>query len=282
MLKTIRNATKTEMDSILIAWARNEGWNPGTCDGESFYTCDNNGFWVGITDNDEIVCCMSLVRYPESDFSFVGFYIVMPEYRGQHYGYDLWQNIIGRFPERNMALDGISAQVGNYEKNGFIFSNYNYRYCGKPSRKPYDNRFLKNTTEVSFELIVDYDRLHFPAKRHDFLKSWIKNSGKSIVYYKNDMIEGFGVIRKCFDGYKIGPLFCDSYDIAYNILMSLTSDIDEDENIYLDIVENNIKATELMKDLNWTNVFNTSRMYTKSCPNIKWSGVFGLTTFEIG
>lgn len=41
---TIRSMSRSEVD-LAIAYAAAEGWNPGKYDAESFYLCDNNGFY---------------------------------------------------------------------------------------------------------------------------------------------------------------------------------------------------------------------------------------------
>jgi hypothetical protein len=280
MLVKIINANEKQMD-IFINAARDEGWNPGFHDAKSFYACDNSGFWLGFSEKEKIVSMLSFVNYQNSDFSFVGFYIVKPEYRNQNNGYALWQNVFSRYPGRNVALDGVPAQVENYKRSGFIFANTNCRYCGRNFRQPAQTDCLISATDMPFADICAYDRLHFPAARQAFLRSWLDNAVRALVFSEHGKIKGLGVIRKCFDGYKIGPLFCDNYQIAYKIFNGLISNI-RDENIFLDIMETNEDAKRLVLGLGMKPVFTTARMYTKKSPDIRWNNVFGLTTFELG
>lgn len=64
-------------------------------------------------------------------------------------------------------------------------------------------------------MLASYDRMNFPAERKEFLQKWITlPESKSIAYIKNNKIEGYGVLRVSADGYRLGPLYADSYEIA--------------------------------------------------------------------
>lgn len=280
LLSEIRNVKRNEMD-VLIDAAKSEGWNPGLNDAECFYSCDNNGFWVGLDDDERIVSTLSFVNYPDSDFSFVGFYITFPEYRNEGYGHSLWNEVFRRNPNRNAGLDGVPAQVDNYIKSGFKSNNVNHRYCGQDLRSSGDTRCIVDADAIKFEDICIYDRMHFPARRDAFLRSWICNSHRSITYMEGDNIRGLGVIRECYDGYRIGPLFSDNSSIAKDLLSGLVNGL-EGNKIYLDIMDNNYEAGTLVQNIGMRPIFSTSRMYTRGCPDVCWNNVFGITSFELG
>ena len=46
-------------------------------------------------------------------------------------------------------------------------------------------------------------------KRTEFLREWIQNSEKSIIHKEGGTIKGYGILRKSWEGYRIGPLFAD-------------------------------------------------------------------------
>jgi hypothetical protein len=53
---------------------------------------------------------------------------------------------------------------------------------------------------------------YFPAERKVFLKKWINlPESRATAFVRNDKIEGYGVLRASDKGYRIGPLFADSY-----------------------------------------------------------------------
>jgi hypothetical protein len=280
MLSGIRNAKRSEMDLFMNA-AQAEGWNPGLHDAESFYACDEKGFWLGTDEEGSTVSILSFVNYPRSDFSFVGFYVVSPGHRHQGNGFALWAEIFRRNLGRNVGLDGVQSQIGDYTKSGFVFCNNNIRYCGHDLRPSGCTDFLLETGSVPFSDICAYDRLHFPAPRERFLRSWIRDSHRSMISIEGKTIRGFGVVRRCLEGYKVGPLFCDSSEIARDMLTGLIGDI-EGENVYLDVMDDNPEAKALVEDLGMAPTFSTARMYLGERPDVRWNGVFGITSFELG
>src|SRR5579863_533069 len=108
--------------------AQREGWNPGLHDMIPFHVTDPTGFLIGHL-NDEPIACISVVRYI-TQFAFLGFYIVKPEYRGHGYGFNLWQQAMHYLQNYNVGLDGVIAQQNNYQKSGFKFSHRHIRFSG--------------------------------------------------------------------------------------------------------------------------------------------------------
>jgi len=93
---------------------------------------------------------------------------------------------------------------------------------------------------------------------------------------------GYGVIRKCRVGYKIGPLFSNNENIAEMLFQTLNNYLDEGTAIFLDIPEPNFAAIALATRYNMKIVFETARMYTKEQPLLQLKNIFGVTTFEVG
>jgi Holliday junction resolvase len=98
----------------------------------------------------------------------------------------------------------------------------------------------------------------------------------------NGKLSGYGMVRVCRSGYKIGPLFADSYDIAKSLYISLKSKIEPGQPIYLDVSEVNKDAIALAENHNMRVVFETARMYTGDSPDLPLMRIFGVTTFELG
>jgi hypothetical protein len=49
--------------------------------------------------------------------------------------------------------------------------------------KPFLSPFLRDSKDVDFEKLVDYDTCHFPTSRRKFLEKWIKlPESKSVVF----------------------------------------------------------------------------------------------------
>ncbi|MFC4297233.1 GNAT family N-acetyltransferase [Castellaniella hirudinis] len=93
---------------------------------------------------------------------------------------------------------------------------------------------------------------------------------------------GYGAIRRCREGWKIGPLFADHRGIAEPLLLALCHGIADDEPVYLDVPEVNTEAVRLAADLGMHEVFGTARMYRRDPPEIATDRIFGVTSFELG
>ena len=98
---------------------------------------------------------------------------------------------------------------------------------------------------------------------------------------KDDGPAGYGVIRKCRSGYKIGPLFADNTQIAETLFTALTSNV-PGEPVFLDTPEVNPAAVELAERHHMSVVFETARMYSKGEPALPMNCIFGVTSFELG
>lgn len=275
---TVRNASSDELD-IAIEWAAAEGWNPGLHDAEAFYAADPKAFFLGFLD-DEPVASISAVDYGGT-FGFVGFYIVKPQYRGRGYGIRIWYEAMDRLQAPCIGLDGVLEQRENYARSGFKEAYRNSRYEGygltptSHSLTPLDSMPL---TELDA-----YDRRAFPAARKEFLRFWISQS-ESLALGKlaGDKLAGYGVIRRCRTGYKIGPLFADDADTAGELLKALLGHAGPDSFVYLDVPEVNATAVSLAKGYGMTPKFHTARMYRGSAPDLDIGLVYGISTLELG
>ena len=277
---TIRTMTRKEVD-IAIDWAAAEGWNPGFYDANCFYAADPNGFLIGLL-GDEPIATISVVRYGDS-FAFLGFYIVKPEYRGQGYGIQIWNAGLARLTGRNMGLDGVVAQQDNYKKSGFTLAYRNIRYQGTGGGYFSTALEIVQLSTLSFDEICAYDKPFFPDNRAKFLKRWIDQPRSTALgIMQNRALAGYGVMRVCRSGYKIGPLFADSAVVAERLFLALKAHAPENAPLFLDTPEVNPAAVDLAKRHNMTPVFETARMYMGKSPDLPLNRLFGVTTFELG
>jgi len=276
----IRQATREELD-IAISWAANEGWNPGLYDGDTYFSTDPKGFFMGFLDGQPI-SSISAVAY-NNNFGFLGFYIVKSKYRNKGYGFKLWNEALKHLPTQNIGLDGVIAQQENYKKSGFVPAYRNIRYEGTGIETLISDPNLVSMSEINFDKLLSYDNSIFPTSRPIFLKSWIQQPNSlAIGYVKDSVIMGYGMVRPCQTGFKVGPLFADSKDIANVIFQKLQNFVGKQNRIYLDVPEINKDAMELTKSNVMKPMFETTRMYTKGIPNTPVNKVFGVTTFELG
>lgn len=275
----VRPATRKELDNA-VEWAAKEGWNPGLYDADAFYASDPQGYLMGFLD-DEPIASLSAVSYGP-DFGFLGSYIVKPEHRGKGYGWKIWQEAMKYLNTQNIGLDGVVAQQENYKKSGFTLAYSNIRYEGVGGKEVEKSPNVILVAKIPFDQLLRYDRQFFPANRERFLKQWVKQpKSLALGYMKNKKLMGYGMVRKCRTGYKVGPLFADTAKIADELFQQLRAFVGQDK-IYLDVPEVNKEAIALAKRYDMSPVFGTARMYTKNVPKLPLHHIFGVTTFELG
>lgn len=275
----VRTAQLQEL-SFFLQSAEKEGWNPGQYDAEAFYTVDPHGFFIGELNGDKIGC-ISAVAY-NKEFGFLGFYIIKPEFRHCGYGIQLWNAAMKHLGKRNCGLDGVIEQQDNYKKSGFQLYYKNIRF--ENSEKPLSNSFenLFDSEKIYFEELLKYDTSILGISRKAFLKKWIHMpNAHFLCSMVDDKITGYGVIRSCVKGWKIGPLFADTQEIALQLYQGLCSKIDSGP-IYLDAPEINYKALAIAQHFDMKIVFETARMYTQTPPASVVEKIFGVTSFELG
>ncbi len=275
----IRTMRQSDLD-VAIQWASSEGWNPGLNDAETFYHADPSGFFAGFVSGVP-VASISSVAY-DSSFGFLGLYIVKPEYRGRGFGIKIWERALDYLGDRNIGLDGVIARQKDYEKYGFKFAYRNLRFAGSftcPTR----SKNLVDLKNLETSKIAEYDVQMFPTRRDNFISRWVKQKGsKALGHLANGKLVGYGVLRPCRIGFKVGPLFADSREIAQELLSGLASHAGKDR-IFIDVPEPNKQALDLVKgNMMMEKIFETARMYNKSIPDLPLDRIYGVTTLELG
>lgn len=266
--------------SIAVNWAAAEGWNPGLSDDACFAAADPQGFFIGEFEGAP-AATVSCVNYG-AGFAFLGFYIVRQDLRGRGFGLQLWNAAIARAGPRVIGLDGVVAQQQNYRKSGFEFAYANVRYGGTLAPPDLPPAGVIALSEVPLATVEAYDASVFPAPRTAFLRAWIGSPdhvGRAVM--RDGGLAGWGVIRPCRQGRKIGPLVADDRATAELVLSALLAGAGGGE-IFLDVPGINRDAIAMAQDLGLAPVFETARMYTGATPPLRLERVFGVTTFELG
>ncbi len=276
----IRKASRADLD-ILIDWAAREGWNPGLDDAAAFWAADPEGFWIA--EEDGVVAAgLSLVRYGAA-YAFLGLYQAHPDYRGRGIGYALWREAVSAAADRTIGLDGVVAQQDNYRKSGFAYAHANFRYGGEVQCTEPPGTELVSVSPVHVPMLIDYDARFNPARRDDFLREWLKplSTRESFALIRNAEVLGYGTIRACREGHKIGPLFADTETGADLIFRKLVTSVGAGR-VYLDLPEPNAAARALCDRYNLKPVFETARMYRGPVPDLPLGQIYGITTLELG
>jgi hypothetical protein len=135
---------------------------------------------------------------------------------------------------------------------------------------------------IPFDELCAYDRELFPAPRQRFLRCWLDQPGAAAFGVRRDgSLAGYGLLRPCRIGYKIGPLFADSPDLAEDLFQALATHA-AGAPVFLDVPEPNQAALSLAQRHGMDRVFETARMYTRQSPAMAADRIYGVTTFELG
>jgi ribosomal protein S18 acetylase RimI-like enzyme len=276
----IREMAGHEVD-LAISWANAEGWNPGIHDAQTFYRTDPHGFFLGILDGKP-VSSISAVAYGES-YGFLGFYIVQPGLRGRGLGIKIWNAGMKHLEGRNIGLDAVLEQQKLYERAGFKPCYKSVRYQGAGTGSMIRAVEIKSLSQVPIGDLLAYDDQCFPVPRHVFIKSWITQpDGIALGLLDDDVLVGYSVLRKCYQGYKIGPLFANNVKIADLLFHAICGYAPQGSPVFMDIPEPNSAALDLAKLHQMHPVFETVRMYNKEVPRLPMDRIFGITSFELG
>jgi hypothetical protein len=240
-------------------------------------------FWT--TLDGQLVGGGSIVSY-EGLYGFMGFFIVHPKHRGQGLGNTLWHLRLQKLVDRLrspavIGMHGVFDMQAYYAKGGFEFSTRDLRFkgVGRTGQSPPG---IEQLSTLPFAHIETWDAAHFPAPRTEFLRRWLNQPGAHALALLTDgILAGYGVLRPCREGHKIGPLFADSPAIAECLFLALSARV-PGQSIFLDVPENNPAAVALAQRHHMEEVFGCAKMYFGPKPRLPEQQIFGNTTFELG
>ncbi len=99
---------------------------------------------------------------------------------------------------------------------------------------------------------------------------------------RDGRLAGYGVIRPCRSGHKIGPLFANDAQGAEQLYHALVSHAPQGATVQIDIPSCNPLALALVRAQGLAPVFETTRMVTGPVPALPMQRLFGVTSFELG
>lgn len=264
--------------AMAVGWAADEGWNPGKHDGPIFHAADPQGFLMAQQDG-AWVGSISAVRYGPS-YGFIGFYIVVPKLRGQGIGLKLFAAGLEHLGDRVIGLDGVMAQQANYASQGFETAFASARYQAQAGGSEPNGVVVLGREHL--DMVLAYDAQCFGAPRQAFVQGWISQAGHLTLGVENSGgLKGYGVLRPCGQGSKIGPLFADDSETAERLFMALRARAPRGP-VFLDAPGCNPLAQDLVQRHHLESVFETARMYKNGSPSWPVEKVYGITTFELG
>ena len=296
-------ATAAKDVEFMLPIALAEGWMIGRNDPALIFNADPTGFFIG-EQNGVKICILSLIKYPQ--FVYVGIYAVDKAFRKQGYGLKMWKFAFKTVDlgAQNVGILSVMGMRQRYEQHGFR-QVWISQQCVLNSSAvaemvtPALAVSLKNTREVDFETLSDYDALVFGTARQNFLEKWILNPDAFSwsAVDENGAIVGFIVVRKTLqpeNGRQVGPLFANNTSIAKLLLQKaaecmVSERVCKDEKMILlsptgasDEVAG--FADGVYREAGVGEVFEAAQMFTRGVPVCVAAGinrVFAITTSQV-
>jgi len=235
VLKKINNSK--DYKNSFFKFTQESQWSPGISDAELYLDQENTDCFVGYL-NQKPILCFAYFHYKRSSFIYSGTYYCIPELRNKNIVFPI------RFQKHfEMVLGyGTHAMCGTQEMALKYQQVYGANILGKIYRRNVmiDFRIIKGITsprvkeanENSIDKLLSYDFQAAGYYREHVIKKFLKLRSLKCLIYENEMgqIQGYIVLRKTVDGYKISPLLADTELIAEVLLGSLKSTISNKEN----------------------------------------------------
>ena len=274
---SLRSATLPEVE-VMLKWADAEGWNPGIDDAAAFFASDPDGFFVAQVDGHP-VAAISVVNH-STEYAFLGLYLCLPEYRGRGIGYALWSHALAHAGHRTVGLDGVAAQEANYERSGFVRAGSTIRMEGTLDPAP-DAR-VRALGAPNLDHLMRLDEAANGFARPAFLSAWLTPmpSRQSLVLHDAGVVTGFGTLRYCRDGIKIGPLIApnanDALALARAGILRMSA-----PRVIIDVPSENTCLLEQLIRAGFVETFTTARTYRGEVVN-RASNLQAIASMELG
>lgn len=226
----IRTAKSIEELTIVMNWAVEEGWNVGKYDAKAYYKAFPTGCRL-LLHEDKIVGGIFLAEY-NNQFTFIGLFIVEKNYRDQGLGKLLWDDTMKQLEKMtSIGLYAVPQQVSRYQKSDFKSSNDILRWETQMPSNSSSLGTAENTNNVLFldkensDLILqvdEYDNKMFRMPRFSLIKAMLEiQQVVGFAVKEQGKVVGYGIIRPCQKGHRIGPLYANNFEDVKNLTLKL-------------------------------------------------------------
>lgn len=230
---------------MVMNWCKEEGWNIGQFDASAYHALDPQGHFLFLL-NKQPIGAISIVKYSPKLFA-IGPFIVKKEYRHKGYGKQIWQHAINLLEENKdytAGLYSVPIQISRYAnsefKESFQVQRWQKNNIKNTSNLEKIEEGLQPINECSIELMLEYDQSLFSASRKKLFTKFIENP--CIVGFlstdNQGKVNGFGLIRPCIEGYRIGPLYADDFENAQKLFLTLLHKVNN-TSVFIDAPANN-------------------------------------------
>lgn len=275
--------SRAELDT-LYAWAAAEGWNPGLHDADAAWASDPAAF-IALREGSELIGGGSIMTL-DPRYGFMGLFIMREDRRGAGLGARLWHHRLGLLrarlaPDGVIGMDGVFNMVPFYAKGGFALAHRTLRYEGIAPARARDPAVLP-LADLSFAACDCLDRACSPAPRSLLLRNWLAQPGlHGGGLLQDGELVAFGVARPAQRGYKFGPVYADTPELATRLLDTLLAGL-QGQFVQIDLPEPNGAALAWAEALGFTQSFGCARMYRGPAPQLPLQRIYSVMSLEFG
>lgn len=237
-----------------FSWADEEGWNPGTRDGDAYLSASPDDC-LALFVNGQHAGSATIFRYDDEGrdaFAFFGLFIIAKMVRHKGLGKLLWlhaMRLTSGFT--TIGLFAVPQEQERYERHGFshkLFSTKRLIGHTPGSRENVSHFLLKGTEPVSMlDKLLSYDRHHYPADRSRLITALLAQPDVQAYVYLNNLgkCSGYVLLRPCTSGYRI-TLYANNLAVAKVLCRVAYAALPQGGNVFFDAASNN-KYIEVFK-----------------------------------
>ncbi|KAF2103656.1 hypothetical protein NA57DRAFT_69870 [Rhizodiscina lignyota] len=271
---TIRNAeSMEEMRDLWWPLMVDLGWNRAYNDAPMHWNVSRSTSWLVVTskDSDKPEGCVVPFVF-DNRTAWVGFFIMNASARGKGWGAALFRQCLAEFKRMGceyIGLDAVVEQKATYERRGFrevgMIKNMFRDGLGKvpiedeiktegSGWKLVDIRSIEAGKLVDFEeRCTGFRRSRLWSKEGMFHRVEDDTCGFAATD-ASGALEGFVLVRVNHLGYRFGPIYASSRDIASALLraaMKRTGELNKDGILVAEIFMDNPGSLKLFEELGW-------------------------------
>ncbi|KAH3842370.1 uncharacterized protein LOC127877013 isoform X1 [Dreissena polymorpha] len=270
---SIRAHRPGEERVMLEMWTR-QGGDVSRYDYNAYMAIDPNNLLVAVDSVGEILG-FGGVYHHDADTVYVAHFIVREDLRKKGIGKQIWQAMMTRCGERNIALDGAKAMVEFYRNQGFVYSTtrvilylfvipetIEVQIPSDIDMRPLEEDMWPELLEYDKQVYVNFDRARV-------LRAWYSLDDITVmVAYQGERIVGYGGIhRKTDTMFGVRNVLADDEHVAELITRILLQGVPKDSTVYAWMVEGKPIPDFLLRTAQRSQR-HCERMYNKRCIDV--------------